>query len=57
MGKAYFAQKLREASGFPVFKRGQNAFLKEAHHRLKQATTNLQPFLTIYLTPLRACNL
>jgi hypothetical protein len=41
MGKTYFAQKRSEASGFAVFKRSQNAFVKEVHYRLKQAKTDL----------------
>jgi hypothetical protein len=54
MAKTHFAQKRGEASGFAVFDRNQNAFIKKVHCRLKQAKTDLQPFLTIYLIRPRA---
>jgi hypothetical protein len=31
MGKTHFVQKHSEGSGFAIFERGQNAFIKEAH--------------------------
>jgi hypothetical protein len=41
MAKTHFAQKRREASGFALFQRSQDAFIKEAHYGLKQAKTDL----------------
>jgi hypothetical protein len=41
MAEAHFAQKRGEASGFAVFQRNQNAFIKEVHYRLKKAKTDL----------------
>jgi hypothetical protein len=34
VGKAHFTQKRIEVSGFAVFERSQNAFIKEVHYRL-----------------------
>jgi hypothetical protein len=35
MAETHFAQEHSEASGFAVFERSQNAFVKEVHYRLK----------------------
>jgi hypothetical protein len=35
MAKTHFAQKRSETSGFAVFERSQNAFIKEVHYGLK----------------------
>jgi hypothetical protein len=54
VAKPHFAQKRCEASGFAVLKRCQNAFVKEVHYGLRQAKTDLHPFLTISGTRQRA---
>jgi hypothetical protein len=41
MAKAHFVQKRSETSGFAIFERSQNAFIKEVHYGLKQAKTDL----------------
>jgi hypothetical protein len=35
MAKTHFTQKRGETSGFAVFERSQNAFIKEAHYSFK----------------------
>jgi len=35
VAKPRFAQKRREASGFALFQRSQNPFIKEVHYGLK----------------------
>ena len=41
MAKTHLAQKRGETSGFAVSERGQNAFVKEVHYKLKWAKTDL----------------
>jgi hypothetical protein len=54
MAKTHFAQRRGEASGFAASERSQSPFIKKFHHTLKQAKTDLQPFLTVYGTGQRA---
>jgi hypothetical protein len=41
MAKTHFAQERGKASGFAVFERSQNAFVKKVHYKPEKAKTDL----------------